>query len=541
MSLMLSMLSISIFISVSFRTFGVSDFRIFRDMLCDQDDSLISSKSERDRIKTEIKVMRKQLKLRKFELLPDRVWTDYLLHYLCRTEQFTLSATCKWCLSKCGMDSFDFSAAFDLDNRYWRENFFNFVDVQQDATLLLDDGKFEMLTGTQRRQFKYFIKFWSIFVEERASRKQQRSLFLEQRASKRVQSAKSSKNSKTSKSIKCSKSDDDGNDSKQHLSPNSADGDDAISKVSSAQSVDDKESKTNKMNEMNQMNPMEVGDAKHSKHSKHETMEIKVDESGSGTDDMKSTEPQTEADDDDLYAEDQFVYDDDHDDRPRGQVLLERIRGDMESMDLMQEDAALRIAIPCDVEQLVIRNCKNRSGELANWVSSVLCHVPRECPVDWLGLENNNFQDRDILKICQGLFERKTQSNLVGLSLSENGNITDKCIQVLLQTVSKKCHKLQFLRLSGCSKLTNKTCQHILDFYSKTYDDDSVQLSFIDLSDNGRINEKGISILNRVYREQQYAPYNVIVRFNCAGTQWKEQMADWSKNIILRPPKNGRF
>jgi len=246
---------------------------------------------------------------------------------------------------------------------------------------------------------------------------------------------------------------------------------------------------------------------------------------------------QAEGDDDDLYPEDQFVYDDAHDDRPRGQVLLERVRGGVEHVDLMQEDAALRIAIPCDVEQLVIRGCKNRSGELANWVSSVVCHAPLQCPVDWLALEDNNFQDRDILRICHGLFERTTQSNLVGLSLSNNGQITDKCVQVLLQTVSKKCHRLQFLKLNGCTKLSNKTCQHILDFYSKTYDDDSVQLSFVDLSDNNRINDKGIALLNQVYQDQKKVPYNVVVRFYCAGTQWKEHSLDWSKNIILRPPK----
>ena len=151
-------------------------------------------------------------------------------------------------------------------------------------------------------------------------------------------------------------------------------------------------------------------------------------------------------------------------------------------------------------------------------------------------VKGNHFADRDILKICQGLFERESGSNLVGLSLSDNGYITDKCIQVLLQTVSKKCHRLQFLALSNCGKLTNKTCQHILDFYSKTYDDDGVQLSYIDLSHNARINDKGIALLNQVYHPQ-YAPYNVVVRFYCAGTQWKEVMADWSKNIILRPPK----
>ena len=111
---------------------------------------MLSSKSERDRIKTEIKVMRKQLKLRKFELLPDCVWTGYLLPYLCRSEQCILSATCKWCLAKCGMDAQRVSDQFDLDNRYWRENFFNFVDPLQDATLLLDAGKFEALTNTQK-------------------------------------------------------------------------------------------------------------------------------------------------------------------------------------------------------------------------------------------------------------------------------------------------------------------------------------------------------------------------------------------------------
>merc|ERR1719229_15015 len=236
-------------------------------------------------------------------------------------------------------------------------------------------------------------------------------------------------------------------------------------------------------------------------------------------------------DDQDLYASDNFEYDDD---RPRGLVLLEKYRNDFESASEREEDAMLHVAIPLDAEQLIIRDCKNKKGELAHWLSSVLCTIPSSCPIDWLGLENNSFQDRDIHRICAGLLNRKTQSNLVGLSLCNNTNLTDKCIAVLLKTISKKCHNLQFLRLSGCHKLTNKACQYILVFYGKTYNDDKVKLSYIDLSNNYRINDKGIEILNQIYLHQQYTPYNVVVRFYVAGTQWKDAMDDWSKNIILK-------
>ena len=248
----------------------------------------------------------------------------------------------------------------------------------------------------------------------------------------------------------------------------------------------------------------------------------------------KKEEDENDDEGEDLYAEDNFEYDDD---RPRGQVLLEKYRNDYMYINRQQEDALLKIAIPCDAEQLMIRDCKNKNGELSYWLQSVFCYMPYKCPIDWFGLENNNFQDRDIHRICAGLLNRVEQSNLTGLSLCNNSYITDKCIAVLLKTISKKCHRLQFLRLSGCTKLTNKTCQHILEFYGKTYSDDKIQLSYVDLSNNIKINDKGIDILNQIYLHQQYTPYNVVVRFYVAGTSWKDFSDEWSKNIILKPPK----
>ncbi len=51
------------------------------------------------------------------------------------------------------------------------------------------------------------------------------------------------------------------------------------------------------------------------------------------------------------------------------------------------------------------------------------------------------------------LLNRKTQANLIGLSYVIMLNITDKAIHILLKTISKKCHKLPFEKLSGCVKL----------------------------------------------------------------------------------------
>merc|ERR1712003_394754 len=103
---------------------------------------------EKKRIKTELKVMEKQLKSRKFELLPNKIWNDYLLQYLCRSEQFVLSSTCTYCRSKCSIDSYSFSDQFPFDNIYWRENFFNCLDATQDSTLLFVGNAFEEMSST---------------------------------------------------------------------------------------------------------------------------------------------------------------------------------------------------------------------------------------------------------------------------------------------------------------------------------------------------------------------------------------------------------
>ena len=455
------------------------------------------SKSEKDRIKKERKIWEKKLKHHKFELLPNSVWDKHLLKYLCRTEQFLLSSTCKHCYSKCSIDTFVISQQFDFDNYYWRENFFNFIDPSQDSTLLINENKFEMLTLTQKRQLKYYIKFWDKFIVERQDRKLQRDKNLEENHD----------------------DDDDKKDDNQQQE--------------SAEKDEESENENNNKEE-------------EEKPVKNEEVELEIEEDkdknkkkdkGKDDDDKeeKKSDDLEDEEEEDLYAEDNFEYDDD---RPRGQVLLEKYRADYEfKIDSLAEDALLHIAIPTDIEQLLIRDCKNKNGELAHWLSSVLCYIPSICPIDWFGLENNNFQDRDIHRICAGLLNRVEQSGLIGLSLSNNTNISDRCISVLLKTISKKCHHLQFLKLNNCTKLTNKTCQHILEFFSKTYNDDKIQLNYIDLSNNNKINDKGISILNQIYLHQQYTPYNVVVRFYCAGTQWNNIQEDWSKNIILKPPK----
>merc|ERR1712113_1220902 len=85
----------------------------------------------------------------------------------------------KSCWSKCGVQSFLFSDQFDFDNHYWRDNFFNFIDPSQDSTLLINENKFELLTMTQKRQLKYYIKFWDKFIEIRKERKKKRDLDIE--------------------------------------------------------------------------------------------------------------------------------------------------------------------------------------------------------------------------------------------------------------------------------------------------------------------------------------------------------------------------
>jgi len=378
-------------------------------------------------------------------------------------------------------------------------------------------GHFEALTMTQKRQFKYFIKFWHEWSTEKQRRKVEKEEALEHAKAVGKSSRSSSKWNRSrasSKIIDAATDDSKVNEDIDELAvvdeQTENANEDEKGHFADEQTLDDEETK-----EQNVKAPADDGDA----------------EAEQGTEAEHHDE-----DDLDLYAADEFEYESD-DDRPRGQVLLEFYRNGFERVSGPSEDAALHVAIPTDVEQLIIRDCKNRSGELAHWVGSVLRNVPRHCPVDWLGLENNNLQDRDIHRICAGLFQRTEQSHLVGLSLSRNVGITDKAIQVLLQTVSKKCHGLQFLKLSGCSKLSNKTCQYLLDFFAKTHADDSVRLCFVDLADCGRINDKGVNILNQVFKSAEYMPLNVVVRFNVAGTGWREQMAEWSKNIILRPPK----
>ena len=229
---------------------------------------------------------------------------------------------------------------------------------------------FGLFGSIPQRQFKYFIKFWSTFVEERECRKQKRVRLLAQRASKRLQSTKSLQSPHSPQSTMSHKASSPLHS--DHLSEHKLPGDGGLNSNgadSGNGAVDDGVSASTPPDDGPAAEPGSGGAAP-----------------GDVGDSKEHDQPEA-ADDDDLYAEDHFVYDDDHDDRPRGQVLLERVRGDVESVDLLQEDAALRIAIPCDVEQLVIRGCKNRSGELANWVSSVLCHVDTDCPVDWLGLE----------------------------------------------------------------------------------------------------------------------------------------------------------
>eukprot|EP01083_Nonionella_stella_P050406 134083_1 len=436
-----------------------------RNVLLD-DESSITSKIERERIKSDIKEWKKQIKTRKFELLPDTIWHDYLLQYVCHTEQFVLSSTCTYCQRKCGLKTFTFADHFEVDNMYWRSNFWNCVDPEHDATLLFHENKFETMSLTQRCQLKYFIQFWDRFVEERRKRKERYQM---EHKAKEIESDDESHDAEDAKEIES----DDEEDEKGH----------------------------------------------------HHAQDNKENDEDDADDD--------DADVLDLYAEgDKFEYDDD---RPKGQVLLENYRADYVFVNERAQDAVLHITMPCDIEQLIIRDCKNRSGELAQWVSSVLCHIPRHCPIDWLGLENNNLQDRDIHRICAGLLNRKSQSNLIGISLCNNSNITDKCIAILLDTIAKKCHNLQFLMLSQCTKLTNKTCQYIAEFYQKTHHDFAIELNYIDLGDNYKINDKGIVLLNQIYT--QYLPYNVAVTLYVAGTQWTQHMADWSKNIILRPPK----
>ncbi len=401
-----------------------------------------SFKLERERIKSEIKLMRKQLKQRKFELLPNRIWYSYLLLYLCHSEQFILSSTCKYCLNK-------------FDNIYWRQNFFNFIDSGKDCALLINKNKFELLTMTQKRQLKYYIKFWDKFIIEKENRKKIKQI--EQK----------------------------------------------MDAITSANSIEQNNEENIKKQEF----------------KNNENIEKKKIEKKSNNCDEKKDEKE-EDDLLDLYGDDDgdFEYDS-NDDRPRGIQLLDRYRINSQHQLSNAENALLKIAIPTDIEQLIICDCKNKNNELSNWLSSILCSIPSFCPIDYICIDNNNFQDRDIHRICAGLLNRKTQSNLIGLSLCNNTAITDKAIHILLKTISKKCHKLQFLKLSGCIKLSNRTCQTIVDFYSKTYNDDNVQLSFIDLSNNYKINDKGIHILNQIYLHQQYTPYNVVVRFYMAGTQ----------------------
>ena len=94
-----------------------------------------------------------------------------------------LSSTCKHCWNKCGIQTFNITKEFEQDNRYWRENFFNFFDPSQDSTLFINDNKFELLTDTQRRQFKYYIRYWDKFIIERQNRKKQRDDLLFQNGS----------------------------------------------------------------------------------------------------------------------------------------------------------------------------------------------------------------------------------------------------------------------------------------------------------------------------------------------------------------------
>ncbi len=247
-----------------------------------------SFKIERERIKTEIKLMRKQLKQRKFELLANNIWYSYLLLYLCRSEQFILSSTCKYCLKKCGMIQYNFSQQFEFDNIYWRQNFFNFISTEKDSTLLINKNKFELLSMTQKRQLKYYIKFWDKFICEKENRKKIKQIEEKMDAI---------------------------------CVPNSIENKAENIELESVKSVESAENNN----------------------KKSDSAEELCDE-------------EKEKEDDDLFdlLDGDFEYDS-SDDRPRGIQLLDRYRIDCNvSKTENTENALLKIAIPTDIEQLII-------------------------------------------------------------------------------------------------------------------------------------------------------------------------------------------
>lgn len=428
----------------------------------------------------------------RFDDLPSEVWNKCLLHYFARGERFVLSTTCKNLLQICNINTFKFTDEFEKDNLYWRNNFFHlYVDTED--CFVLENNILDKFTHTQKLQLKYYFIYYNHFLRQKMIRKIQ----YEQQREKQIQI----QNENEIEMKSCKK------------------------ELKQSESTDDESDTDDEFNF-----DYRTEDDKHSISANDDLFGI--------TDDLKE-DPAAKLLPKEIEIEDNFMEEKEEDVEmdivsisPALQ-MLEKFRSSFSITSDIQESVNLRISIPCEIEQIIVRNHRNKNGEVTKFIASILCSLPIVSMIDWFILENNNFNDRDVHRICAAILNRTELCNIRGLSFQNNTQITDKCISVLLKTVAKKCHRLQFLNLSNCSKLGNKTCSMITHFY-ESYAEFNIQLCRIDLENCGKINSKGVDILNSLFVDHKMMPLQVIVTFYLRGTSCKEMKAGWSKNLRFK-------
>lgn len=207
-----------------------------------------------------------------------------------------------------------------------------------------------------------------------------------------------------------------------------------------------------------------------------------------------------------------------------GESFHKNIESNTTSIDL--DMVKIEYDIPLAINELYMHEISNINNSMVKWIACILEYA--ECYSTFfsqLYFDESNLNNNSIKFFCKALQRRKLGVfyfddiniyklyGLRHLSLGHNHFVSDKFIGELLQTLYDICPNCTRINLCD-TNISNITCKTIFDFYDqkigkngsknvvnlnkKIYFKWMPKFTFIDLSKNFNINDKGIEFLNDV-------------------------------------------